>query len=62
LQQALKQTDKAGVTGIDIKRKYRLLKVCYAPVISAPILAFSFFLAVDINSANEAHKAGCMCR
>ncbi len=41
---------------IDIERKNRLLKVCYVPVTSATFLAF--FLAVAINSINEANKAG----
>jgi hypothetical protein len=44
---------------IDIKRKNRLLKVCYVPSTSATFLAFfSFFLAVANNSTNEANKAG----
>jgi hypothetical protein len=44
---------------IDIKRKNRLLKVCYMHTTSATFLAFfSFFLAVAINSTNEANKAG----
>ena len=44
---------------IDIKRKNRLLKVCYVPATSATFLAFfSFFLALAINSTNEANKAG----
>jgi hypothetical protein len=44
---------------IDIRRKNRLLKVCYVPATSATFLAFfSFFLAVAINSTNEANKAG----
>ncbi len=43
---------------IDIKRKTRLLKVCYVPATSTTFLAsFSFFLAVVINSTNEANKA-----
>jgi hypothetical protein len=48
-----------NIQGIDIKRKNRLLKVCYVPTTSATFLAiFSFFHAVAINSANEANKAG----
>jgi hypothetical protein len=44
---------------LDIERKNRLLKVCYVPATSAAFLAFfSFFLAVVINSTNEANKAG----
>jgi hypothetical protein len=44
---------------IDIKRKYRLLKVCYVSATSATFLAFfSFFLVVAINSINEANKGG----
>ncbi len=47
---------------IAIERKNRLLKVCYVPATSATFLAFSsFFLAVAINSTNEANKAGFMC-
>jgi hypothetical protein len=46
-------------SSIDIKRKNRLLKVCYVPTTSTTFLAFfSFFLAVAINSTNEANKAG----
>jgi hypothetical protein len=34
-------------------------KVCYVPATSTTFLAFfSFFLAVAINSTNEANKAG----
>jgi hypothetical protein len=48
-------------TAIGIKRKNRLLKACYVPATSATFLAFfSFFLAVAINSTNEANKAGSM--
>jgi hypothetical protein len=43
-------------TYIDIERKNRLLKVCYVPATSATFLAF--FVAVAINSTNEANKAG----
>jgi hypothetical protein len=47
---------------IDIKRKYRLLKVCYVPATSTTFLAFfSFFLAAAINSTKEANKAGGTC-
>jgi hypothetical protein len=47
---------------IDIKRKNRLLKVCYVPTTSATFLAFfSFFLAVAINSTNETNKVGGTC-
>jgi hypothetical protein len=45
---------------IDIKRKNRLLKVCYVPATSATFL--NFFLAVAINSTNEANKAGSVRR
>jgi hypothetical protein len=46
---------------IDIKRKNRLLKVYYVPATSTTFLAFfSFFLAVSINSSNEANKGGDM--
>jgi hypothetical protein len=46
---------------IDIKRKNRLLKVCYVPATSTTFLAFfSFFLAVAITSTDEANKAGRM--
>jgi hypothetical protein len=45
---------------IDIKRKYRLLKVCYVPATSTTFLAF--FLVVAINRTNEANKAGSMRR
>ncbi len=41
---------------IDIERKNRLLKVCYAPTANSTFLAF--FLAVAINSSSEANKAG----
>ncbi len=44
---------------IDIERKNRFFKVCYVPATSAKFLAF--FLAVAINSTNEANKAGGMC-
>jgi hypothetical protein len=44
----------------DIKRKNRLLKVCYVPATSTTYLAF--FIAVAINSTNEANKAGGMHR
>ncbi len=44
---------------LDIKRKDRLLKVCYVPTTSATF--FSFFLAVAINSTYGANKAGGMC-
>ncbi len=55
----LKGNKLAAVWSIDIERKNRLLKVCYVPTTSATFLAFfSFFLAVAINSANEANKAG----
>jgi len=40
---------------IDFERRNRLLKVCYVPATSATFLAF--FIAVAINSANEANKA-----
>jgi hypothetical protein len=44
---------------IGIKRKNRLLKVFYVPATSTTFLAFfSIFLAVAINSTNEANKAG----
>ncbi len=44
---------------IDIKRKNRLLKICYVPATSATFLAFfSFFLAVSLNSTTEANKVG----
>ncbi len=36
-----------------MERKNRLLKVCYVPATSATL---SFFLAVAINSTNEANK------
>ncbi len=49
-----------GVKPIDIERKNRLLKVCYVPAINATFLAF--FLAVAINSTNEANMAGGMRR
>ncbi len=47
---------------LDIKRKYRLLKVCYVPTTSTTFLAlyFSFFAAATI-STNETNKAGNMC-
>ncbi len=45
---------------IGIERKNRLLKVCFVPAASAAF--FSFFLAVAINSTNEAYKAGGTCR
>jgi hypothetical protein len=48
------------VKPIDIERKNRLLKVCYVPAINATFLAF--FLAVAINSTNEANMAGGMRR
>jgi hypothetical protein len=41
---------------IDIKRKYRLLKVCYVPTTSA-----AFFFAAASNSTNETNKAGGTC-
>jgi hypothetical protein len=51
-----------SVADIDIEIKNRLLKVCYVPTTSTTFLAlFSFFLAVAINSTNEANKAGGMC-
>jgi len=51
------------VAAIDIERKNRLLKVCYVPANSTTFLAsFSFFLAVAINSTNEANKADGMQR
>ncbi len=51
------------VSAIDIERKNRLLKVCYVPATSTTFLAFfSFFLAVAINSTNEANKADGMQR
>ncbi len=51
-----------GPRPIDIERKNRLLKVCYVPATCATFLAFfSFFLAVAINSTNEAYKAGGTC-
>jgi hypothetical protein len=43
----------------DIKRKNRLLKVCYVPATSTTFLAF--FIAVAINSTNETNKASSMC-
>ncbi len=44
---------------IDIERNNRLLKVCYVPATSTTFLAFFLsFLAVAINSTNEANKAG----
>ncbi len=47
---------------IDIERKNRLLKVSYVPTTSATFLAFfSFFLAMTINSTNEANKTGGTC-
>ncbi len=47
---------------IDIERKNTLLKVCYVPATSTTFLAFFlFFLAVVINSTNEANKAGGTC-
>jgi hypothetical protein len=53
--------DRLSIGVIDIKRKNRLLKVCYVPTTSTTFLAFfSFFLAVAINSTNEANKAGGM--
>ncbi len=42
-----------------MERKNRLLKVCYVPATSATFLAF--FLAVAIDSTNEANKAGGTC-
>jgi hypothetical protein len=46
---------------IDIKRKNRLLKVCFVPATSTTFLAFfSFLLAVAINSTNETNKEGGM--
>jgi len=45
-----------------IKRKNILLMVCYVPATRATFLAFfSFFLAVAINSTNEANTAGGTC-
>ncbi len=44
---------------IDIERKNRLLKVCYVLATSATFLAF--FLAMAINSTNEANNAGGTC-
>jgi hypothetical protein len=50
---------EARGTTIDIERKNRSLKVCYVPTANAIFLAFFlFFLAVAINSTNEANKAG----
>ncbi len=47
---------------IDIKSKNRLLKVCYVPATRTTFLAFFlYFLAVAINSSNEANKAGGAC-
>jgi hypothetical protein len=43
---------------IDIKRKYRLLKVCYMPATSATFIAF---FAAATNSTNETNKAGSTC-
>ena len=44
---------------LDVKIKDKLLKVCYVSTTNATFLAFlSFFLAVAINSTNEANKAG----
>jgi hypothetical protein len=43
---------------MDIERKNRLLKVCCVPATST---IFFFFLAVAINSTNEANEAGGMC-
>ncbi len=46
---------------IHTERQNRLLKVCYVPAISTTFLDFFlFFLAVVINSTNEANKAGGM--
>jgi hypothetical protein len=45
-------------TTIDIKGKYRLLKVCNVPTTSATFLAF--FAAATI-STNETNKAGGAC-
>ncbi len=46
-------------TQISKERKNRLLKVCYVPATSTTFL--NFFLAVAINSTDEANKAGGMC-
>jgi hypothetical protein len=47
--------------GIDIKRKYRLLKVCNVPTTSATFLAFFLlFFAAATNSTNETNKIGSM--
>ncbi len=42
---------------INIKRKYRLPKVCYVPATSATFLAF---FAASTISTNETNKAGGM--
>ncbi len=45
---------------IDIKRKYRLFKVCYVSASSSTFLALFLFFAAATNSTNEANKAGGM--
>ncbi len=55
---ALPTNIKTRVESIDIKRKNRLLMVCYGPTTNNTFLAL--FLAVDINSTNEANKADSM--
>jgi hypothetical protein len=44
------------------KMKNRLRRVCYVPAASAGLprvsFFFSFFVAAEINSTNEANKAG----
>jgi hypothetical protein len=42
------------VESIDIKRTYRLLKVCYVATTSTAF--FSLFLAAATNSTNETNK------
>jgi hypothetical protein len=51
--------DFESVPFIDIKRKYRLLKVCVCPLLAPHFKLFSFF-AVGANSTNEANKARSM--
>jgi len=47
------------VSTIDIKRKYRLLKVCYVPATNATFLAsLSFFYAAATNRTNQTNKEG----
>jgi hypothetical protein len=44
---------------IDIERKYRLFKFCYARAASSTFLAlFCFFFAAATNSTNQMNKAG----